>query len=486
MKRLFCFIFIMILLFSLFACTEQSTAGDNNVSETTGPADTEPTPADTTVPVSDTEITDTTLVTDTDPISETAEDTTETPVTEDTAADTTAVPETTAHKHSYSLSSTEESTCAKNGTKIYTCQCGKSYSEDVPRLPHNYSLSSTKKSTCSVKGTKSYSCECGSSYSEELELLPHSYSPASCTTPEICSVCGHNNGGQLAHEVVNSYCTLCGKEVLLIGITEDQLFELVGQPDDSVEERTSIGTVTTYIYSSNMMKLRFYQVHNGTVSAMFSAGSGYIYCHMPTKKTHIPTAYDENMKLISDGNMDVLCFTDITGSKKMTSSWAKLSSFNYGFNTMSTTTEFKGETVTDYSAQTVLCLYLTNYYRALNGLSPLEYSNEASAASLTHSLFMAKTGHFEHTDLEGNRASYRLRNEGIDGVYCGENIQAGYFYINGIKTTNIFFVTHSWYTSPTHREGMLTPEYKYFGAGIAHSASSQYEYYSTQVFFRYP
>ena len=486
MKKLFCFILPLILLLAFCACSEQSDIGDDPISETVGSPDTNPSTEDTTLPEDTTEAADTVAVSDTEPVSETAEDTAEAPVTEETSRETTVAPETTAHKHSYSLTSTVEPTCAKTGSKVYECSCGKSYSEDISRLPHDYTLTSTKKSTCAEKGVKEYSCECGSSYSEELELLPHSYTPASCTSPEICSVCGYNNGGQLPHDVVNSYCTICGKEVLCLGITEAELFELVGTPDDTVTESTSVGTVTTYIYSSSMMKLRFYQVHNGTVSAVFSAGSGYMFCHMPTKKTHIPTSYDENMKLISDGNMDVLCFTDITGSKKMTSSWAKLSDFNYGFNTINATTDFKGETVTDYSSQAVLCLYITNYYRALNGLSPLEYSDEASAASLTHSIYMAKTGNFEHTDLEGNRASYRLRNEGIDGVYCGENIQAGYFFINGIKTSNIFFVTHSWYTSPTHRAGMLTPEYKFFGAGVAYNSASSYEYYSTQVFYRYP
>ena len=479
MKRLFCLVLSIFLLIIFISCAEQQTGStDNTESETIGTSDTEATPKDTTAVSDVTSESDTSdLTTDTEPVTDTETDTAE--ITETEAV-------TTVHEHSYSLSSTVDSTCVKKGSKTYSCACGKSYSEELKLLPHSYSLSSTKNSTCSINGSKTFSCSCGSSYSEVLDLLPHSYTPATCTSPETCSVCGYKNGSMLPHNVVDSVCTICGKEVLCLGITESELIQIAGEPNDIIVESTSVGYVTTYIYCSNMMKLRFYQLHNGKVSAIFSAGSGYIYCHMPTKKSHIPIAYDENMQLISDGNIDILCFTDIIGSKKLVSSWAKLTEFDYGLNTVNDKTVFKGEEVTDYTTQNVLCLYITNYYRMLNGLSPLEYSNEASNASLVHSIDMARNGYFEHTDLNGNRASYRLRNEGIDGVYCGENIQAGYFYINETKTTNVFFITHSWYTSQAHREVMLTPEYKHFGAGFTYYSDSRYEYYSTQVFFRYP
>ena len=77
---------------------------------------------------------------------------------------------TGGHSHSYSEKITEEPTCTANGTKIYTCSCGKSYSETIPATGHTYaSATCTKPKTCKV-------CKATSG-----EALGHSYKSGSCT-----------------------------------------------------------------------------------------------------------------------------------------------------------------------------------------------------------------------------------------------------------------------------------------------------------------
>ena len=144
MKRLFCLVLSIFLLIIFISCAEQQTGStDNTESETIGTSDTEATPKDTTAVSDVTSESDTSdlTTTDTEPATDTETDTAE--ITETEAV-------TTVHEHSYSLSSTVDSTCVKKGSKTYSCACGKSYSEELKLLPHSYSLSSTKNSTYGI------------------------------------------------------------------------------------------------------------------------------------------------------------------------------------------------------------------------------------------------------------------------------------------------------------------------------------------------
>lgn len=42
------------------------------------------------------------------------------------------------HVHDYTVVITKEPTCTENGEKTYTCECGDSYTEVIPKLGHNY------------------------------------------------------------------------------------------------------------------------------------------------------------------------------------------------------------------------------------------------------------------------------------------------------------------------------------------------------------
>ncbi|MBQ8806123.1 MAG: transglutaminase domain-containing protein [Bacteroidaceae bacterium] len=81
--------------------------------------------------------------------------------------------ETTKEKlgHQYTSERTE-STCSQAGKTVYTCtRCTKTYSESHEKLDHNYTLTKTVESTTSKKGYKEYTCSaCGKTYQEELPL----------------------------------------------------------------------------------------------------------------------------------------------------------------------------------------------------------------------------------------------------------------------------------------------------------------------------
>ena len=69
------------------------------------------------------------------------------------------------HIHSYSFEITKAATCKESGEKIYTCDCGDSYSEVIPALGHNTVKVSSTSATCEKGGTSTYKCtRCGYSY----------------------------------------------------------------------------------------------------------------------------------------------------------------------------------------------------------------------------------------------------------------------------------------------------------------------------------
>lgn len=143
------------------------------------------------------------------------------------------------HTHSYTSKVTKKATCTTTGVKIYTCDCGASYTEEIPATghtwgdwivtkeatetstglkertcavcketetktidkvvhKHNYTSKITTQPTCTADGMKTYTCSCGESYTETIPAIGHNYvskviSPT-CTmngyTSHTCSRCG--------------------------------------------------------------------------------------------------------------------------------------------------------------------------------------------------------------------------------------------------------------------------------------------------------
>ena len=154
------------------------------------------------------------------------------------------------HTHAYE-ETVVSATCMSAGSKTYTCECGDTYTEELPIVPHNFSVVEevkatcledgycyyyceyecgsfqyvayegsakghtfvkveAKEPTCAVEGNEEYyACECGKvlnpmqeeiEFAPMIEKLPHTYSELNPAVPSTCVA-----NGTIAHYT----CTAC-------------------------------------------------------------------------------------------------------------------------------------------------------------------------------------------------------------------------------------------------------------------------------------
>ncbi len=105
-----------------------------------------------------------------------------------------------------------------------------------------------------------------------------------------------------------------------------------------------------------------------------------------------------------------------------------------------------------------------NGYRATNGLEPLAENQYLNIAAQNHASWMATTGTYSHTGINGSSATDRALAVGYgegSSVYVTENWARG----PGMTPTEVVY--QSWATSSIHNSQMLTTSYYEFGAGVA-------------------
>ena len=125
-----------------------------------------------------------------------------------TALDTevTEVPDTgitEEHIHSYTGVVTKEATCAEEGEMVYSCECGDSYVETIPKATsHKYGVGEViTEAACGVEGKVVYTCKiCGRSYTETIPALSHQLDEGVVSKNATCTEKG----------IVTYTCTLCG------------------------------------------------------------------------------------------------------------------------------------------------------------------------------------------------------------------------------------------------------------------------------------
>ena len=88
-------------------------------------------------------------------------------------------------EHNYSQK-TILPTCISEGYTVYFCQCGENYKDlFIDKLSHSYIENIKVDPTCTSRGYVKYLCDCGNAYTETLNTIPHSYQisvePATCT-----------------------------------------------------------------------------------------------------------------------------------------------------------------------------------------------------------------------------------------------------------------------------------------------------------------
>lgn len=152
-----------------------------------------------------------------------------------------------SHQHSYYGTVTSKATCTKKGSIKYTCDCGDSYTEEIPLKSHNevtdYGKAATctetgltdgshcsvckkvlvaqseipktnheynasykviKDATCTEKGTIRYYCICGKTKDEELPLTEHE----AVIDKAVAATCTKEGKTQ------GSHCDICNKVII--------------------------------------------------------------------------------------------------------------------------------------------------------------------------------------------------------------------------------------------------------------------------------
>ncbi len=85
----------------------------------------------------------------------------------------------------------------------------------IEHTSHIYTETVVQVADCEKKGIKTYSCPCGSTYTEETPALGHSAgAAATCTTNQICTVCGKELNPEKGHNyqiaITEATCTTGG------------------------------------------------------------------------------------------------------------------------------------------------------------------------------------------------------------------------------------------------------------------------------------
>lgn len=84
-----------------------------------------------------------------------------------------------------------EPTCTQEGYECYKCtRCGTEYArETIPVTPHNHVVTGETPATCTTAGVKIYTCECGDTYTEKIPALGHN--PEDYRTEPTCTEDGY-------------------------------------------------------------------------------------------------------------------------------------------------------------------------------------------------------------------------------------------------------------------------------------------------------
>lgn len=148
--------------------------------------------------------------------------------------------------HVYELIEEIPADCLYAGIKIYSCECGESYTEEVPASGHSFGeWQVSTPSTCIKEGVEKRVCErCLAEETRSLSLAEHDFgewtatvSPT-CTEPgsknRACSVCGHTETAEIpavGHKYVlveerSATCVENGKKIFECSVCHDKKEEI--------------------------------------------------------------------------------------------------------------------------------------------------------------------------------------------------------------------------------------------------------------------
>lgn len=105
------------------------------------------------------------------------------------------------HTHSYTAKVTKTATCSAEGVKTFTCACGNSYTESIPKVAHSYK-DRVVAPTCTAKGYTEHACSlCSASYKDKYTDMTAHVCTSAVTVPtciekgyttHACKNCGYS------------------------------------------------------------------------------------------------------------------------------------------------------------------------------------------------------------------------------------------------------------------------------------------------------
>ena len=125
-------------------------------------------------------------------------------------------------------------------------------------------------------------------------------------------------------------------------------------------------------------------------------------------------------------------------------------------------------------------LSLINAERQAQGLQPYNLQSQLQTAARLHSTDMACNDFLSHTGSDGSSAGDRVRRQGYNWSWVGENIYA----TGNTSSSGPQQAFDWWMNSAPHRANLLSPNYVDIGIGYMYRAESSYGGYFTAVFAR--
>lgn len=112
----------------------------------------------------------------------------------------------TLHTHSYTEKVTKKATCTEKGTKTFTCECGDSYTEEIPATGHNSVTDKAVAPTCTATGkTEGAHCSiCNTVLKAQTTVAAKGHTPKLDESTVIKVTC------QKDGYTGDTKCTVCG------------------------------------------------------------------------------------------------------------------------------------------------------------------------------------------------------------------------------------------------------------------------------------
>ena len=176
---------------------------------------------------------------------------------------------TKALDHEYTSAVTKEASCTEEGIMTFTCECGESYTQAIPKAEHSYETTVTVP-TCTSAGYTTYTCKgCDHSYISGMrEALGHSYEDVvtSAThdamgyTTHTCKVCDSSYvdsyTAALDHEYTSEVTkeASCTEEGVMTFTCEcgESYTQAIPKTDHNCTEETVAAGCETYGYVKNV------------------------------------------------------------------------------------------------------------------------------------------------------------------------------------------------------------------------------------------